>query len=128
MPGRWPQTGDRTARRCAVPSDQLAGQIRIGARTGVPNYLLGRRSAPGSGGENPGLDIQIRLAAQCSTCRRREADMAIGVSARTAAGWSCRNCRLFNCILPLPIAILRSVPRYNGWPIWQGHRLVGYIP
>lgn len=64
-------------------SDRLSGQIRIGAPDGAANYLLPQVCA-GILRENPDLEIQIVALPRVFNLSRREADMAIAVSAPTA--------------------------------------------
>ena len=77
-------------RRCARPpgavagsTKSLSGQIRIGAPDGSANYLLPQVCAKISDA-NPDLDIQILALPRIINLSRREADMAITVSAPTA--------------------------------------------
>ena len=77
-----------TAMRAAVAvlpeqSDRLSGQIRIGAPDGAANYLMPQVCAAILK-ENPDLEIQIVALPRVFNLSRREADMAIGVSAPTA--------------------------------------------
>ena len=65
------------------PSDTLSGQIRIGAPDGCANYILPQVCAAISK-DNPDLDIQIVALPRVINLSRREADMAVTVSAPTA--------------------------------------------
>lgn len=61
----------------------LSGQIRIGAPDGCANYLLPQVVAAICA-ENPALEVQIIALPRVFNLSRREADMAIGVSAPEA--------------------------------------------
>lgn len=65
------------------PSDTLSGQIRIGAPDGSANYILPQVCAQICE-EHPDLDIQILALPRVINLSRREADMAVTVSAPTA--------------------------------------------
>jgi len=81
---------DRPRCSVAVAVRSLAGQIRIGARTGVPNYSCCRRSAP-VWGRKSGLDIQDRrLCRACFKLSRREQIWRSGSARRGGQGWSCQ--------------------------------------
>ena len=110
-----------------VPSDQLAGQIRIGAPDGCANYLLPQVCAR-LVADNPGLDIQIVALPRVFNLSRREADMAIGVSAPTAGRLVVQ--KIADCQLHLAAAdsYLAARPAIRTVADLQGHRLVGYIP
>ena len=64
-------------------SDQLKGQVRIGAPDGVANFLLPQVCSR-IVAENPELDIQVVALPRVFNLSKREADMAIAVSAPTA--------------------------------------------
>lgn len=64
-------------------SEGFAGQIRIGAPDGCANFLLPQVCAK-IAEDNPGLDLQIVSLPRVVNLSRREADMAIAVSAPTA--------------------------------------------
>ncbi len=67
----------------AGTGETLTGQIRIGAPDGCANYLLPQVCTAISR-DNPELDIQIVSLPRVVNLSRREADMAITVSAPTA--------------------------------------------
>ena len=60
-------------------TEQLSGQIRIGAPDGSANYLLPQVCAAIQA-DNPGLEIQILAAPRLINLSKREADMAVMVS------------------------------------------------
>lgn len=87
------------------PSETLRGQIRVGAPDGCANFLLPQVCAR-LAEAHPGLDIQIVALPRVFNLSRREADMAIGVSAPSAG----------RLVVQKDLADL------------AGHRMVGYIP
>ena len=111
----------------AVPSDQLAGQIRIGAPDGCANYLLPQVCAR-LVADNPGLDIQIVALPRVFNLSRREADMAIGVSAPTAGRLVVQKIADYQLHLAAADSYLAARPAIQTVADLQGHRLVGYIP
>ena len=110
-----------------VPSDQLAGQIRIGAPDGCANYLLPQVCAR-LVADNPGLDIQIVALPRVFNLSRREADMAIGVSAPTAGRLLVQKIADYQLHLAAADSYLAARPAIRTVADLQGHRLVGYIP
>ena len=110
-----------------VPSDQLAGQIRIGAPDGCANYLLPQVCAR-LVADNPGLDIQIVALPRVFNLSRREADMAIGVSAPTAGRVVVQKIADYQLHLAAADSYLAARPAIRTVADLQGHRLVGYIP
>ena len=110
-----------------VPSDQLAGQIRIGAPDGCANYLLPQVCAR-LVADNPGLDIQIVALPRVFNLSRREADMAIGVSAPTAGRRGVQKIADYQLHLAAADSYLAARPAIRTVADLQGHRLVGYIP
>ena len=139
-----------------VPSDQLAGQIRIGAPDGCANYLLPQVCArlvadnPGLDiqivalprvanfllpqvctrihDQNPDLEIQIVALPRLFNLSRREADMAIGVSAPTAGRLVVQKIADYQLHLAAADSYLAARPAIRTVADLQGHRLVGYIP
>ena len=110
-----------------VPSDQLAGQIRIGAPDGCANYLLPQVCAR-LVADNPGLDIQIVALPRVFNLSRREADMAIGVSAPTAGRLVVQKIADYQLHLAAADSYLAARPAIRTVADLQGHRLVGDIP
>ena len=110
-----------------VPSDQLAGQIRIGAPDGCANYLLPQVCAR-LVADNPGLDIQIVALPRVFNLSRREADMAIGVSAPTAGRLVVQKIADYQLHLAAADSYLAARPAIRTVADLQGHRVVGYIP
>lgn len=111
----------------AEPSDRLRGQIRIGAPDGCANYLLPQVCARLIEA-NPELDIQIVALPRVFNLSRREADMAIGVSAPTAGRLVVQKVTEYKLHLAASEAYLSSSAPILSTDDLQGHRLVGYIP
>lgn len=109
------------------PSDTLAGQIRIGAPDGSANYVLPQVVARISEA-NPDLDIQIVALPRVINLSRREADMAVTVSAPTAGQLVVQKI----CDYKLHLVASRHYLREHG-PIEKledikNHKFIGYIP
>ncbi|SFS48452.1 transcriptional regulator, LysR family [Sulfitobacter marinus] len=111
----------------AEPSDRLRGQIRIGAPDGCANYLLPQVCARLIEA-NPELDIQIVALPRVFNLSRREADMAIGVSAPTAGRLVVQKITDYRLHLAASEAYLNSSAPIRTTADLQDHRLVGYIP
>ncbi len=111
----------------AEPSDRLRGQIRIGAPDGCANYLLPQVCARLIEA-NPELDIQIVALPRVFNLSRREADMAIGVSAPTAGRLVVQKITDYRLHLAASETYLNSSAPIRTTADLQGHRLVGYIP
>ncbi|MQY41598.1 LysR family transcriptional regulator [Epibacterium sp. SM1969] len=109
------------------PSDTLSGQIRIGAPDGSANYVLPQVVAKISDA-NPDLDIQIVALPRLINLSRREADMAVTVSAPTAGQLMVQKI----CDYKLHLVASRHYLREHG-PIEsvaeiKNHKVIGYIP
>lgn len=105
----------------------LTGQIRIGAPDGCANYLLPQVLARICD-ENPGLEVQIVALPRVFNLSKREADMAISVSAPTAGRLSVQKITDYR----LHLAASKNYLARTG-PILQrddlrGRRIIGYIP
>jgi DNA-binding transcriptional LysR family regulator len=111
----------------SAPSDRLSGQIRIGAPDGCANFLLPQVCA-GIVAENPGLDIQIVALPRVFNLSRREADMAIGVSAPTAGRLVVQKITDYHLHLAASVQYLQDHPKITEQADLRSHRLVGYIP
>lgn len=111
----------------AEPTDQLGGQIRIGAPDGCANYLLPQVCAR-LVAQHPGLDIQIVALPRVFNLSRREADMAIGVSAPTAGRLVVQKIADYQLHLAAAESYLAAHDPIEGIADLQAHRLVGYIP
>ncbi|HCQ58753.1 MAG TPA: LysR family transcriptional regulator [Sulfitobacter sp.] len=110
-----------------VQSDQLSGQIRVGAPDGAANYLLPQVCAA-IAAKNPDLDVQIIALPRVFNLSRREADMAIGVSAPTAGRLVVQKVTDYHLHLAAAESYLARHPEVTSVGDLQGHRMVGYIP
>ncbi|MEP0963712.1 MAG: LysR family transcriptional regulator [Roseobacter sp.] len=108
-------------------SDQLSGQVRIGAPDGAANYLLPQVCAA-IAKDNPDLEIQIVALPRVFNLSRREADMAIGVSAPTAGRLLVKKVTDYRLHLAASDSYLETHPVIETVQDLAGHRLVGYIP
>ncbi|WP_299830467.1 LysR family transcriptional regulator [uncultured Roseobacter sp.] len=125
------ETAERAMRNAVAElpdvSDRLSGQIRIGAPDGAANYLLPQVCAA-IADENPDLDIQIVALPRVFNLSRREADMAIGVSAPTAGRLVVQKITDYHLHLAASEHYLADSPPIEGREDLRHHRLVGYIP
>ena len=108
-------------------TDQLKGQIRIGAPDGAANYLLPQVCAV-LAGQNPELDIQIVALPRVFNLSRREADMAIAVSAPTAGRLIVQKITDYRLHLAASDAYLAAHAPIRSVEDLADHRMVGYIP
>jgi DNA-binding transcriptional LysR family regulator len=109
------------------PSESLSGQIRIGAPDGCANYLLPQVCAR-IAEANPDLDIQIVALPRVVNLSRREADMAITVSAPTAGQLLVQKITDYRLHLIASRRYLRDHPPIETPEDLRGRRLIGYIP
>lgn len=108
-------------------SDTLQGQIRLGAPDGCANFLLPQVCAA-IGRENPQLDIQIVALPRVFNLTRREADMAIGVSAPTAGRLVVRQVTEYRLHLAASQVYMAQNAAIVTRDDLKAHRIVGYIP
>lgn len=111
----------------SASGDRLSGQIRLGAPDGCANYLLPQVIAQICQ-DHPTLEVQVVALPRIFNLSRREADMAIGVSAPQAQRLDVRKITEYH----LHFAATRAYLAQHG-PVTQmsdlrEHRLVGYIP
>ncbi|MGC1495614.1 MAG: LysR family transcriptional regulator [Sulfitobacter sp.] len=111
----------------AAHSDEVQGQIRIGAPDGCANFLLPQVCAQ-IAKENPGLDIQIVALPRVFNLSRREADMAIGVSAPTAGRLVVKKITDYHLHLAASEGYLSGHAPITTITDLKAHRMVGYIP
>ena len=111
----------------AVESEHLTGQIRIGAPDGCANFLLPQVCAQ-IVANNPDLDIQIVALPRVFNLSRREADMAIGVSAPTAGRLVVQKITDYQLHLAASETYLAARAPVHHLADLKDHRLVGYIP
>ncbi|MFK7753249.1 MAG: LysR family transcriptional regulator [Sedimentitalea sp.] len=109
------------------PDERLTGQIRIGAPDGCANYLLPQVCAS-LVAANPDLDIQIVALPRVVNLSRREADMAITVSAPTAGQLLVQKISDYHLHLVATRAYLQRHGGVHSLDDLRGHRMIGYIP
>lgn len=118
----------RAAREAmAGPSDTLSGQIRIGAPDGCANYLLPQVCLD-IAGAHPDLEIQIVALPRVVNLNRREADMAIAVSAPTAGQLLVQKITDYRLHLVAARSYLMAHSKIENVSDLRGHRMIGYIP
>ncbi len=105
----------------------LSGQIRIGAPDGSANYLLPQVCAKISDA-NPDLDIQILALPRIINLSRREADMAVTVSAPTAGKLLVQKISDFRLHMVATKEYLNRHAEIRSIEDLKGHRMIGYIP
>lgn len=105
----------------------LSGQIRIGAPDGSANYLLPQVCAKISDA-NPDLDIQILALPRVINLSRREADMAVTVSAPTAGKLLVKRVSDYKLHMVATQDYLNCHAPIHSVTDLKGHRLIGYIP
>ncbi len=111
----------------AGPNEGLVGQIRIGAPDGCANFLLPQVCAAISDA-NPELDIQIVALPRVVNLSRREADMAIAVSAPSAGQLLVQKITDYKLHLVASRRYLRQNPPLTTLADLNGRRVIGYIP
>ncbi|EDZ45944.1 transcriptional regulator, LysR family [Rhodobacterales bacterium Y4I] len=109
------------------PNDTLSGQIRIGAPDGAANYILPQVCAQISE-DNPDLDIQIVALPRVINLSRREADMAVTVSAPTAGKLLVQKICDYQLHLVASRHYLKDHPPVTRLEDLKGHKMIGYIP
>ena len=105
-----------------APSDQLSGQIRIGAPDGCANYLLPQVCAA-IRADHPELELQILALPRVVNLSRREADMAISVSPPQAGRLLVQKITDYK----LHLAAHRDLEEPPDLQSLRAHGLVGYI-
>ena len=110
----------------AGPDEGLKGQIRVGAPDGCANYLLPQVVAAICA-ENPALDVQIIALPRVFNLSRREADMAIGVSAPQAGRLSVQKITDYRLHLAAAETYLDRHPPITDLEALKTHRIIGYI-
>ncbi len=111
----------------AGSSKTLSGQIRIGAPDGCANYLLPQVCSKICD-DNPELDIQILALPRVINLSRREADMAVTVSAPTAGKLLVQKISDYRLHLVSTHEYLNANPQISSLETLKGHRMIGYIP
>ena len=105
----------------------LSGQIRIGAPDGCANFLLPQVCAALTE-RHPDLDIQIVALPRVFNLSRREADLAIGVSAPTAGRLTVQRITDYKLHFAANETYLADAPPLAELADLRAHRMVGYIP
>lgn len=105
---------------------QLSGQIRLGSPDGSANFLLPQVCAE-IVGNNPDLEVQIVALPRVFNLSRREADMAIAVSAPLAGRLSVQKVTDYKLSLVASREYLRRMPPISSLDDLRAHRIVGYI-
>lgn len=108
------------------PSDTLSGQIRIGAPDGCANYILPQVCAQISKA-NPDLEIQVVAVPRVINLSRREADMAITVSAPTAGQLLVQKACDYRLHLVASRRYLRVSPPIESLADLKGRPMIGYV-
>tara|TARA_R110002033_G_scaffold32460_2_gene69690 strand:- start:4573 stop:5505 length:933 start_codon:yes stop_codon:yes gene_type:complete len=116
-----------TSTLSGAQSDRLTGQVRIGAPDGCANYLMPQVCAD-LADRHPDLDIQVVALPRVFNLSRREADLAIGVSAPTAGRLTVQKITDYRLHLAAADSYLAQHPQISTTTDLQGHRIVGYIP
>jgi len=109
------------------PADRLTGQVRIGAPDGCANYILPQVCAR-IGAAHPDLDIQIVALPRVVNLSRREADMAITVSAPTAGQLLVQKITDYRLILVGSETWLKDHPAPQDISELKDARMIGYVP
>lgn len=110
-----------------IQSDSFTGQMRIGAPDGCANYVLPQVCAA-LATQHPDLDIQIVALPRVFNLSRREADLAIGVSAPTAGRLTVQKITDYHLHLAASGAYLKNNDAITQLADLKAHRIVGYIP
>ncbi|SPF80765.1 LysR family transcriptional regulator [Pseudoprimorskyibacter insulae] len=111
----------------AGTTEGLSGQIRIGAPDGCANFLLPQVCARIIA-DNPDLEVQIVALPRVVNLSKREADMAIAVSAPTAGRLTVQKLTDYRLHLAATRQYLDTHPPINRIEDLAGHKVVGYIP
>ncbi|MBZ8119042.1 LysR family transcriptional regulator [Roseovarius sp. LXJ103] len=108
-------------------SRQLSGQIRVGAPDGCANFLLPQVCAE-IVERNPDLEVQIIALPRVFNLSKREADMAVAVSAPTAGRLSVQKLTDYKLHLVAARKYLRASAPIKTVEDLRHHRMIGYIP
>lgn len=111
----------------ATPGEGLSGQVRLGAPDGCANFLLPQVCAE-IAAAHPGLEIQIVALPRLFNLSRREADMAIGVSAPSGGRLVVQKITDYHLHLAAAESYLTAHPPIREVADLRQHRMVGYIP
>ena len=111
----------------AGQASRLSGQIRIGAPDGVANFLLPQVCAAIQD-DNPELEIQIVALPRLFNLSRREADMAVTVSAPSAGRLLVQKITDYRLHLAASQEYLDRHGPIPSVAALRDHRMIGYIP
>ncbi len=111
----------------AGQDSQLSGQVRIGAPDGCANYLLPQICAK-IADANPGLDLQIVALPRVFNLSKREADMAVALSAPVTGRMIVQKITDYRLHLAASENYLRDHKKILDVTDLGEHRFVGYIP
>ncbi|MAQ85070.1 MAG: LysR family transcriptional regulator [Maritimibacter sp.] len=106
---------------------QLTGQVRIGAPDGCANFLLPQVCAELSR-NNPLLDVQIVALPRVVNLSKREADMAITVSAPATGRLTVQKITDYRLHLAASADYLGNGAPLGDLRDLRDHRVIGYIP
>jgi DNA-binding transcriptional LysR family regulator len=111
----------------ALGADEgLSGQIRLGAPDGCANYLL-PQVCRDICRDNPGLDVQIVALPRVFNLSKREADMAITVSAPDAGRLTTQKLSDYRLHLAASTDYLATAPKLDDISDLASHKIIGYI-
>lgn len=105
----------------------LNGVVRIGAPDGCANFLLPQVCAR-MREKHPGLELQIIAQPRVVNLTRREADMAIAVSAPDTGRLTVQKITDYRLHLAASRRYLRRHDPIETMDDLQKHRMIGYIP
>lgn len=117
----------RAAEAPSSLGEGLSGQIRLGAPDGCATYLLPQVLAQICR-SNPALEVQVVALPRVFNLSRREADMAIAVSAPQAGRLTVAKIADYHLHFAASRAYLDHAPPIARLADLHAHRLVGYIP
>lgn len=108
-------------------SSDISGSIRIGAPDGCANFLLPQVCAR-IVAKHPDLDVQIVALPRVVNLSKREADMAITVSAPTAGRLTVQKLSDYKLHLAASPEYLRHAAPLQSKDDLKDHRMIGYVP
>lgn len=117
----------RAAEAAGAVGQGLSGQIRLGAPDGCANFLLPQVIAQICHA-HPALEVQIVALPRVFNLSRREADMAIAVSAPQAGRLSVQKITEYHLHFAAAQSYLARHDTVARREDLRRHRLVGYIP
>jgi len=106
---------------------EISGSIRIGAPDGCANFLLPQVCAR-IVTAHPDLDVQLVALPRVVNLSKREADMAITVSAPTAGRLTVQKLCDYKLHLAATDTYLETAPKLETREDLENHRMIGYIP